>query len=135
MLLEGTLIKDRQKDTLLYAGEARVLITDWFFFKEKIELEYIGLKDAVFHLQRSDTTWNYKFLLDYFTSPKKDTSAKSIELNLKQVELDNVAFIQKDAWRGEDLALTLKSLDLDAELVNFKNKIFRVNTLTIEGPA
>lgn len=135
MLLEGTLIKDRQKDTLLYAGEVQVQITDWFFFKEKIELEYIGLTDAVFHLQRSDTTWNYKFLLDYFTSPKKDTTSNSIELNLKKMELNNVAFVQKDAWRGEDLALTLKNLDLDAELVNFKSKIFRVNSLTIDRPS
>ncbi|HET9278225.1 MAG TPA: hypothetical protein VFN95_08550, partial [Flavitalea sp.] len=41
MLLEGTLVLDQNKDTLLYAGTASVRITDWFFFKEKIELEYI----------------------------------------------------------------------------------------------
>ena len=53
MLLEGTLVKDHQQDTLLYAGTASVRITDWFFFKEKIELEYIGLKDAAIHLQQN----------------------------------------------------------------------------------
>jgi hypothetical protein len=32
MLLEGTLILDKKNDTLLYAGTAKVNITDWFFF-------------------------------------------------------------------------------------------------------
>ena len=43
MLLEGTLVLDKNKDTLLYAGVVNVNITDWFFFKDKIELKYIGL--------------------------------------------------------------------------------------------
>ena len=33
MLLQGTLILDRKNDTLLYAGTAKVNITDWFFLK------------------------------------------------------------------------------------------------------
>ena len=33
MLLEGTLVLDRNKDTLLYAGSVNVNITDWFFFQ------------------------------------------------------------------------------------------------------
>ena len=33
MLMEGVLVEDRKKDTLLYAGTAKVNITDWFFFK------------------------------------------------------------------------------------------------------
>jgi hypothetical protein len=31
--MEGTLIRDQQKDTLLYAGSLKVNITDWFFLK------------------------------------------------------------------------------------------------------
>ncbi len=69
MLLQGTLIQDHNKDTLLYAGSVKVNITDWFFFKDKIELEYIGLQDAVVHLNRTDRIWNYQFLIDYFSGP------------------------------------------------------------------
>jgi hypothetical protein len=70
MHLEGTLVEDQQKDTLLYAGNLTVNITDWFFLKDNIELKYIALEDAVIHLQRSDSVWNYQFLADYFSSPK-----------------------------------------------------------------
>ncbi len=67
------LVLDRNKDTLLYAGTARVSITDWFFFKDNITLKYIGLDDATVNLKRSDSTWNYQFLVDYFSSPSQKT--------------------------------------------------------------
>ena len=60
MLLEGTLVEDRNKDTLLYAGTVEVRITDWFFFKDNIELKYIGLKNAQINFQRTDSVWNYQ---------------------------------------------------------------------------
>jgi autotransporter translocation and assembly factor TamB len=44
--LEGTLIEDRQHDTLLYAGKLKMELTDWFFWQEQVDLEYIGLEDA-----------------------------------------------------------------------------------------
>ena len=46
MNLEGVYIQDQnKKDTLLYAGKLSVNITDWFFFKDQIELKYIGLEN------------------------------------------------------------------------------------------
>ncbi|HRF24237.1 MAG TPA: hypothetical protein PLR98_08740, partial [Chitinophagaceae bacterium] len=46
MRLEGLMIEDRQGDTILYAGDAKVRITDWFFFKKNVTLKYIGLENA-----------------------------------------------------------------------------------------
>lgn len=135
MLLEGTLVKDQHQDTLLYAGTVSVHITDWFFFKEKIELEYIGLKDAAIHLQRTDSIWNYQFLIDYFSRPKQTRSPNNIELNLKKFELEKVAVIQKDAWRGENLSASLKVLNIDAEQINLTKKIIKINSVSIEDPS
>src|SRR3954466_4724922 len=42
MDLEGVLVEDQKRDTLLYAGKFQVRITDWFFFKDKADLKYIG---------------------------------------------------------------------------------------------
>ena len=33
--LNGLLVRDKQNDTLLYSGKAKVRITDWFFFHSK----------------------------------------------------------------------------------------------------
>jgi hypothetical protein len=81
MNLQGVLVEDRKKDTLLYAGVVQVRITDWFFFKEQADLEYIGLQDAVINLHRSDSVWNYKFLEDYFSSPGGGKKKAGIEFN------------------------------------------------------
>ncbi len=76
MLLEGTLVVDKKNDTLLFAETAKVNITDWFFLKDIITLKYIALDDAIINLNRKDSVWNYQFLVDYFSNPKKkkDTS-------------------------------------------------------------
>lgn len=133
--LEGTLIRDKQKDTLLYANQLRLRITDWFFLKDKIDLKFIGLEDAVVKLQREDSTWNYQFLVSYFSSPKtqKDTS-KGIEVNLKKVDLKNVLFIQNDLWNGEKMTISVNSLLLDANALSFSNDVFKVHTLQVEKP-
>ena len=68
MKLNGVLVKDLKGDTLLSSGQVRLNITDWFFFKDKIELKYIGLTDTYIHLSRKDSVWNYQFLADYFGS-------------------------------------------------------------------
>jgi hypothetical protein len=66
--LDGILIKDLHQDTLLYAGQLKCRITDWFFLKDKVEITYLGLEDARIFLYRKDSNWNYQFLADYFSS-------------------------------------------------------------------
>ena len=140
MLLDSIVVEDTNKDTLLYAGRLKVNITDWFFFKDKAQLQYIGLEDATIKLQRTDSVWNYQFLVDYFSaSPDKkpkdpSDTVKGLQLDLKDVELANIHFLKRDGWRGEDMDLHLKGLSLDADTISFTNKIARINSLTFTRP-
>ncbi len=134
MMLEGTLVQDRAKDTLLYAGVAEVRITDWFFFKDHVVLEYIGLKDAQINFQRSDSIWNYQFLADYFSGPKKAKKNQGIDYNFKVVDLENVAFVMKDGWRGENQILRVGSLKMDPESVDMNKKLAHINSITLVRP-
>ena len=77
MAMKGLLVEDQKKDTLLFAGNARVNITDWFFLKNKATLKYVALDDAIVNMQRTDSIWNYQFLVDYFAGPA-DSSTKKI---------------------------------------------------------
>ena len=135
MILEGTLVEDARKDTLLYAGVVKVNITDWWFFQDKAELQYIGLEDATIKLQRSDSVWNYQFIADYFSGPpkKKDTS-QGIQLDLKRLDLSHIHFLKRDGWRGEDMDLRLSALQLDAQTVSFSQKIARIRSLAFTQP-
>ncbi|OQP65079.1 translocation/assembly module TamB domain-containing protein [Niastella populi] len=136
MVLEGTLVNDQHNDTLLYAGAVKVNITDWFFLKDRVVLSYIGLEDAVIQLKRTDSTWNYRFLEDYFSSPKKQQVKKQddIDLDLEKVEFKNVKLKQIDGWRGEDMTLVLGSMDVDAEEINLKKRLAHINEIQIDKP-
>ncbi len=135
MNLEGLLIKDKQKDTLLYAGQFKLRITDWFFFKDQVLLKYIGLEDAIIKLNREDSVWNYQFLSTFFAAPKKSKKQSSgIALNLKKIDLKNIRFTQKDSWVGETMDLNLGSLLMDAENMDFSNSIFQINEIAIDKP-
>jgi hypothetical protein len=138
MSMQGLLVLDRKKDTLLYAGAAKVSITDWFFFKDKIVLKYIGLDDALINLHRSDSVWNYQFLIDYFSGPRKqnaDTSSSVINLDLKVINLKNIRLWQKDEWRGENMLVSVAKLNIHADEFDTKNRILKISTVTLDHPS
>ena len=136
MHLQGLMVEDHHRDTLLFAGDAQVRITDWFFFKKNIELKYIGLENAVIHLNRKDSIWNYQFLVDYF-SPSKPGGPKKqggTNLNIKILDLKNITFIKRDEWLGQNMTLALGSLALDANDISISDKHVDLNFLTITDP-
>ncbi len=134
MNLEGTLVKDQQKDTLLYAGQFKVRITDWFFLKDTAVLKYIGLEDAVIKLTRKDSIWNHQFLVNFFSAPSAKKQPGGIAFNLKKIDLKNIRFEKNDYWIGEKMHLKLGSLLMDAENMNFSKSIFSINDITIDKP-
>lgn len=136
MHLKGVLVEDRQKDTILSAGEVTVNVTDWFFVKKNIELKYIGLKDAYINLQRSDSVWRHQFILDYFSTPASTKPKKKSAINIafKEVDLQNILVKQRDAWMGQDMTFSLTSLKLDPKNIDFAKKTIDVNSVTINKP-
>ncbi|HEY5967637.1 MAG TPA: translocation/assembly module TamB domain-containing protein, partial [Chitinophagaceae bacterium] len=135
MNLEGVMIEDQKMDTLLSAGKMQVSITDWFFFKDKIVLHYIELGDAVIHLNRTDSVWNYQYLVDYFSGGSSSGSdKKGVELDFKKVKLNNVTFLKKDEWRGEDMQFRLTSMDLDADEINLNSRKIEINSIDFSDP-
>ncbi len=136
MALEGTLIQDKRNDTLLYAKTAKVNITDWFFLKDNITLKYVALDDAIIYLNRKDSVWNYQFLVDYFSSPKKktDTSKNVIKLDLKTVDLTRVKIFQKDEWSGQNMYVSFDRLAFTTDVFDMKKKIIKLNEITLDHP-
>lgn len=136
VLLQGLYIEDKAHDTLLYAGEARVRITDWFLLKkDKPVLRYVGLHNAYVHLYRKAKSdqWNYQFIADAFDTGPSDGTKKQneFELDLEKVDISNVRVHMDDAWVGTDMDFDVGKLDLDAEDIDLKKKVIDVNKLFI----
>jgi hypothetical protein len=136
MNLEGLIVEDRFGDTILYAGNAKVRITDWFVFKKEAELKYIGLENAIIKFQRPDSSgWRQQFLFDFFgSSGSSNKKEGGIKFNLKKAELKNITFIKKDKWLGDDMTVTLSSLNLDADKLSLSGNQFEINSLVIKDP-
>jgi hypothetical protein len=136
--LEGVLMEDQKQDTLLYAGQLQVRITDWFIFKDQAELKYVGLEDAQINLVRSDSVWNYAFLENYFSSSSTDTTTTKkkagISFDLKKVVMKNVSFLKKDQWIGTDMYVKVGGLDMDANKITISDKTIDVNNIVLDAP-
>ena len=132
--IEGVLIRDEKKDTLIYAGALKVNLTDFFFLHNKTEIKYLELDDALIRIQRTNKKWNYQFLSDYFKSSKKDTSAKSPNINLKDIVLNDVRFEQNDWWRGELIHVKVDDLNVEVKSMNLATRDINVNAVKIKHP-
>ncbi len=133
--MEGLLVRDRSHDTLLYAGSLKARITDWFFLKDKAVLRFAGLEDAVIKLNRKDSTWNYQYIVDHFSSPSSgDKTSGGIELDLKKIDLKNIRLIKNDRWVGEKMTLEMPSMVLNAEKVDLKKGVFLIDDIKLDQP-
>ena len=136
--LNGLYIEDQAHDTLLYAGEATVSLTDWFLFIDKPVLRNLELHNAYAHLYRTAISkdWNYDFIAKAFetndTTSTNDTG-KQFEFDLQKVALSNVRFHMDDAWGGEDLDFDFGTLTLDARSLDFKKRLLDVKDINIKN--
>ncbi len=132
-LIQGVYIEDQHKDTLLYAGELQIRISDWFIFRDKPIIHYLGVKNTFVHMYRKSTSdvWNSDFIADAFGSGNnKDTSAsKPFELGLEKVELDQVRFHMDDAWGGEDMDYDIGSAIINSRTLDFKKEFIDVKSI------
>lgn len=137
LAVKGVYVQDHSNDTLLYAGELRLRITDWFIFRKGTAvIKYVGLHDAYVNLYRGAKSdqWNYQFIIDAFdsgpsTTPKK-SSGPSLDLDLKKLDVKNVRFFMNDAWVGQDMNFVVGSLDLDADKIDLNKKIIDLDAIS-----
>jgi TamB, inner membrane protein subunit of TAM complex len=133
--IEEVMVEDLKKDTLLYAGTIQGSVNDWFFLKDKIAIENVQLSNVVVKLHRSDSVWNYQYLVDYFSSPKtKKSGGAPLDIDLKELHLNNVRFNKIDEWLGEDMIANLKKVDVTTDLIDTKNKKINIKAINIDKP-
>ncbi|MDB5201358.1 MAG: hypothetical protein JWQ27_767 [Ferruginibacter sp.] len=135
LLLEGLMVEDHRKDTLLYAGIAKADVTDWFIFKDRVALKNVELENAIVNMNRRDSVWNYQFLVDYFVDTSKSTKAKkSLNIDLGEVHFKNIRFNKIDQWVGQDMTAALKKLDLVMDSLDIGKKRILIRELYMEEP-
>lgn len=135
LVLDGIYIQDLKGDTLLYAEKLTAGLSANIFslVQNRLEFDEVSLDKARFNIRRAEGEYdnNLQFLVNYFSTPKKDNSPKKpfkISLQARNVHLHDVEFIQDDQVSGQKMraAITdgnvqLNKLDLVANVIDIRS--------------
>jgi hypothetical protein len=123
--LNGVLMRDLNKDTLIYGNRIKANVAMLTLLKGKYEVDKILLDNFYVNLTKkdNDTVFNYQFVIDAFKSKSAKASnadTGAIDLSLKELTLKNVRFNLLDDKTGsytrmsvKDMSLKLKNLDVN----------------------
>ena len=122
VVIDGLYLEDLEKDTLLYAGHAKVNLSFNALFHHKIHLYSFVLEDARLFVNRTrkDTLFNYQFLLDAFSTgaAKPATTAPSWKISVNHLRLSIIRLKFDDEVGGTFLAVFLNDFNLKSASVD-----------------
>ncbi len=133
--IEGVLIRDQNKDTLLFANLCKIRITDWFFLKENATLSYIGIEDAVIKTNRKTKNWNYDFIATYFKNNDTTSTSSRTQYDIKKIDLKSIRFEQNDQWTGSYIKAGIVSLVADCKKINTTTGFIKLGTVSLDQPS
>jgi len=137
--LKDIYIPDAKKDTLLAAGEVHVRLRMLGLLHNSLDIQEIDLKDITANILRrspTDTTFNYQFIIDAFTSPHPGppdtTKSTPFQIGMNTLVLDNIRFLYADTLTGNTASINIghsktdmRTLDLDKQLYSIADAGFR----------
>lgn len=89
LTLHGVYVEDLHRDTLLYVQKIECKIDDFSIDKDFLHLKYAKLINPGINIikYKGENDFNYEFIEDYFSSPKKDTDTASdfFDLRIKKI--------------------------------------------------
>jgi len=138
VVIKGLFLDDLHKDTLIYAGEAKINIALKDLLRSKIDVFSIALQDMKLNLKRSatDSLFNYNFLLTAFSSapvPKEQQTPSKWTFRIDNVSLKNVRLHMDDAYGGMKVAVDPGNMELKMDAMDLDKSIYRINKLLVEN--
>lgn len=138
LVLEGVYFEDQKKDTLFSADKLRVDIALLKLIKSEVNISYLGLEGMNANIYRvgKDTTFNYQYIVDAFTSEPTtpaDTSSSTMQFHLDKIELDRIRATFKDDQTGNDVVFYLGHFDTRIKTFDLANSIYEIPDINISG--
>jgi len=101
IILENVYVEDKHGDTLLFAQKLKLDISSFEYRKQKLVFKSIVIDNTVAKIIRykNEKSYNYQFLVDAFSSDKKDTTNKETkpwDIRFDGFQLVDVDFTYRD---------------------------------------
>lgn len=132
VVIEGIFLEDIQKDTLFFAGMAKINITLYDLISGKIAINSFALENANIIIYRTDTDslFSYNFLLKAFSDTATKTNPESASkwtLSINKVSLKNIRFRYDDEFRGTNVTAVLGELESSMGKTDLQKKLISVD--------
>lgn len=136
--VEGLFVADRDRDTLLYAGQLKADVNLSQLLNSKLTIKKVELIRGDIFLKRfSDGTTNLAFIIDYFSgTERKEPKKKKLDLNIYKAHFVNTIFKYRNFADSSNYSgsinwgdIAVSNLNGDLEDIDVVNHIFRANVI------
>ena len=142
IVIESLYLEDLKKDTLLYAGKAKINIALYDLLHNKIAINSFSLDNANvnLHSTATDPLFNYNFLLTAFKDTAiQENSEPSVvskwSFSLGDLSLKNVRFTFNDEFAGINVSVALRNSEISVELIDPAKSIYQFDEMEMDGLA
>jgi autotransporter translocation and assembly factor TamB len=121
-------IEDKNKDTLLFAEKIKVSIKMLDLLDGQVKIDKILLSDfyANLYSSKEKPEFNYQFIIDAFADNNnskistKTNNTTSLEIAIKNAELNKIRISYKDVYGGTDLAAAVSksTINFNTNIIN-----------------
>ena len=140
IVIEGVYLEDINKDTLFYAGRAKINIALKDLISNKISINNFALEEATIYVNRmrTDSLFNFDFLITAFSDTTKQTNIKPQTKSKWRFRIDNVSLKKirlhyDDEYGGLNIAAVLGNLELKMDTIDLEKSIYAIDEFFAES--
>jgi translocation and assembly module TamB len=137
--INGLFLLDRANDTLLLGKHVKIDVDMLALIQSKYVINKVVIDQFYVNLynKEADSTYNYQFIIDAFTSKetavKKTDTTQVLNVSLKDIDITNTQFKQKDYYLGNFMYVNVQKFHLNVDSINLKDLHVDINDLMVEG--
>jgi translocation and assembly module TamB len=136
--LQDFLAGDGQGDTILYVHSLQADISIAGLLRKKLAVTRFSMEHSVSHILRkgADSTFNYQFLVDYFSSPQPDTPRSPSApwtLEFGQLTLRNLHVVFLDEPVGNSVSAVIGECRADCREFRPEDRVVNIQSLHLSN--
>ncbi|HLN74114.1 MAG TPA: translocation/assembly module TamB domain-containing protein [Prolixibacteraceae bacterium] len=140
IVIEGLFLEDEHKDTLIFAGKAKVNIAFKDLMNNKITINSFDLEDVNLNLYNTDkdSLFNYNFLMTAFAdttaaAAPSDTTASSWTFSIEDISMKNIRLRYDDNYGGMNVKASLRNMELAMNQLDLEHSTYGIDNLLVDN--
>ena len=137
--IDGLFMLDRANDTLVWGKQVKIDVDMLALIQSKYVINKVVIDQFYVNLynKEADSTYNYQFILDAFkskqTAVKAEDTTQALNLSIKDIDISNTQFKQKDYYLGSFMDVNLQKFHINVDSIRLQDLHVDINDLMVEG--